>query len=49
MLVLYVSIIIPVLKDKSGDLSSRDNYSPVFSKLVELVLIDNRQPLLSTI
>ena len=39
-----VGIIKPVLKDKSGDLSSLDNYrpitlSPVFSKLFELVLI----------
>ena len=40
-----VGILIPVPKDKSGDLSSSDNYrpitlSPVFSKLFELVLLD---------
>ena len=39
-----VGIIIPVPKDKSGDLSSLDNYrpitlSPVFSKLFKLVLM----------
>ena len=41
--IFCVGIIVPVPKDKSGDLSSPDNYrpitlSPVFSKLFELVL-----------
>ena len=40
-----VGIIVPDPEDKSGDLISPDNYrpmtlSPVFTKLLELVLID---------
>jgi len=41
---LMISYIIPVLKDKKGDISSKDNYRPIaitsiMSKIIEIVFL----------
>ena len=44
-IIIIIIIIIPVIKDKAGKISSKDNYRPialasVISKLVEVIMLD---------
>ena len=43
-------ILVPIIKDKAGKITSKDNYRPialasVVSKVIEMILLDSRSPL----
>ena len=53
LIVFMFTLIIPLLKDKKGDITSKDNYRPIaitsiFSKVMELILLSRYKDLLCT-
>ena len=46
-------VLVPLIKDKAGEISSRDNYRPValasvFSKLIEIIILDKTEMYMDT-